>query len=115
MSVQKSFTFYNKTLSQLNWTITDQSGNPISTANVTATLFWARDRINPEQTPGIAVQNFTNLALAFSNTTSQYFVVIPGLFDTPIGSDYVLAVDAVLGGNPYGHWERPAVVVEYGP
>jgi hypothetical protein len=115
MGVQKSFTFFSQELNQVSWTLTDQNGNPVNSAAVVATLYWGRDRINPNATPGIAVSQFTAINLTYSSTTNSYVGTIPGLFDEPIGGDYTLVVDAKDGsGSQLGHWERRAVITVSG-
>lgn len=114
MTVQKSFTFFSNSANQVNWTLIDATGASVNTAAVTATLYWGRDRLKPDQIPGIAINGFSAVDLVFAS--GIYSVVIPALDTLPNGGDYILVVDAVDGsGNPLAHWERPAVVVQYGP
>lgn len=116
MTVPKSFTFYSNTINLLTWTITDTSGQIVNNATVTATLFWGRDKINPNQTPGVAVPNFTDIDLTFSSQNQNYSATIQALSSIPLGGDYILVVDAISNlSSQIAHWERPSVITDVGP
>lgn len=115
MSVQKSFTFYTGTRSTVSWTVTDGSDNFVNNASVTLTLYWGRDKIRPDTVPGVPVPNANSIAMTVNNTSNTYssqFTLSSA--DAPDGGDYTLVIDAAVSNAPYGHWERPAVVVDTG-
>src|SRR6478736_8078408 len=98
MSVQNSFTFYPNTVNEVDWTLTDVSGNMVNNASMVLTLYWGRDRIRPDLVPGIAVPNVSNVTMGFASQTNAYsaqFTFSPS--SAPIGGDYMLVVDATQG------------------
>lgn len=117
MTISGSYTFFSEGPNSLSLSLTDANGVGLSnTSVVVASLYWGRDRLNPNVTPGVVVANFDAINCAY-NVNSQTFVgSIPGTFNTPIGGDYTLVVDAEDSSqNSLGHWERRAVVVVSGP
>lgn len=115
MSVQKSFTFYPDTQSEVDWTVTDGSGNVVNNASVVLTLYGGRDKVRPDIVPGTPVTNVNAIAFTFSSTTNTYSAQFTFTStNAPDGGDYTLVIDATVSGTPIGHWERPAVIVNTG-
>lgn len=117
MTIPESFTFFNESQNVVSLMPTDSTGVQLpNTSNVTVTLYWGRDRINPNVTPGIVVQNANAVQLSYNSISNTFSGVISSDFDAPPGGDYVLVVSAVDNlGSAIGHWERRAVVVVSGP
>lgn len=113
MPIPTSFTFFAANGQFLNWTLTDtNTGAPINTATVTATLYVGRSRLNPDAVPGTADPNFTAINLVYIPTSAgQYQGLVTSAFDPTPGQGYVLVVDAVASGYQNQHWEVPAVVI----
>lgn len=114
-----SYTFRPGRNQQITWTLTDSSGNPISNAQVKATLYENRSRVNPNTSPGTIVDstNFSNLTLTETPSGSGIYIGnIPAAFNVAqqAASGYVLQVTAIANGGTgqnLGDFESPAVVV----
>jgi hypothetical protein len=111
------FTFFALSGQYLNWFLQDSLTNlPINNSVITATLYKDRSLTNPTGQPGTPVTFFTGVSIAYvPNTNGQYRAVIPATFDPPLGTDYVLVVDAVTPGYADQHWETAAQVVSGAP
>ena len=113
-SLPTIFTFYAGSGQYLNWYLQDSTTNqPIDNSVITATLYSGRSLTDPVDFPGTPVANFTGVTLAYvPRTLGQYQVIIPATFNPPLGTNYVLVVDAVTPGYNPQHWEIAAQVVE---
>jgi len=112
-----TFTFFALTGQYLNWYMTDSlTKAPINNSVITATLYKDRSLTNPVGVPGTPVANFTAVSVAYvPNSNGQYRAIIPASFNPPLGSDYVLVVDAVTPGYANQHWEVQSNVAEGSP
>lgn len=100
---------------QINWSVNDSAGQVIN-ANVTASLYWGRDRIRPDLSPGIVAVNAFSLTL--NSTTNVYSAVVNSFTGVYPGGGYTLIVNATNptnGSAQIDHWERPAVLILNGP
>lgn len=108
-----SFTFQTNTVQQLTWNLVDISGNPITGATVTATLYLNRSRIDPTNIPGTPDPNFNNINLTETPTLSGTYVgTIPEAFNPIVGADswFILVITASQGSSILRIFEIPAVV-----
>src|ERR1700732_2534010 len=106
------FTFLAGSGQYLNWFLQDSvSLQPINSAIVTATLYSVRSLATPTDTPGTPVTFFTSVNLPYvPRSKGQFQAIIPSAFNPPLGSNYVLVVDAIVPGYNNMHWEIPATV-----
>lgn len=105
--------FYAKNQFTLQWTLTDQNGNPINNASVIANLYSGRSTVNPDVTPGTIVPPISNVTLNYvSSSNGVYQATIPVTLDPiPSVNGFVLTIDASISGNPIYHYEEPSTVI----
>jgi hypothetical protein len=117
-NLPSAFNFYALTGQYLNWYMTDAlTGVPINDSAITATLYQGRSLTNPTGQPGTPVTFFDAVTIEYvPNSNGQYRAIIPASFDpSPLGSNYVLVVDAVTPGYANQHWEVAATVTSGSP
>jgi hypothetical protein len=93
----------------IGWNVTDASGNPVLGAAVKATLYSGRSLDTPDQTPGTPVTTMNNLTLAEVGG-GLYSVDVQASAIPAIGPDYVLVIEARVGGILIRHWEEDTAV-----
>lgn len=113
VALPQSFTFQSLVQQQLTWNLVDQSGNIISGATVTATLYANRSRSNPITVPGIADSVFNNITLIETpGGSGTYIGTIPETFNpSPAITWFVVVISATQGPNTLADFEIPAIVV----
>lgn len=92
------------------WTLTDASGSPVTGAAVLSTLYKGRSWLHPDRVPGTAVSGWSNLAMS-EQGAGVYSVDVPAANLPVPGSDYVLVIEAKLGGLVVDHSEEPTRIV----
>ena len=110
MSNPKSLTLYINGQNTIPWEVTDSSGTPLTNvnANVTMSLVWGRDRIRPDLSPGVTVNNFPVTMSYVGNVFSATVNSLVGVFP---GGDYTVIINAAAGLTTLAYWERPAVLI----
>lgn len=105
--------FKAKNAFTLQWTLVDQSNNPINNAVVTATLYSGRSIVNPDTYPGTAVSPITNLTLTYVPASNGiYQVAVPATLDPPPDiTNYTLVIDGTVSSVAVYHYEEPSTVV----
>ena len=113
VSPPTSFTFRALQQALLTWTLTDQNGNPISGATVTATLYANRNLQNTTQYPGTAVTNFTNVSLVETPALSGIYVAtLPATINPSAATlGFATVISALSGSTSIGTWTIPSVVI----
>ena len=111
-----SLTFPVRTAFALNWTLTDDTGQQINNAVVTATLYAGRSPINPLATPGTPVSPIINTTLAYvAASAGVYSAAIPATLNpTPDGAGFILVVDGTVSGTPIYHAEQQVTLETVG-
>ena len=105
--------FYAKNAFTLQWTLVDQSNNPINNAVVTATLYAGRSIVNPDSFPGVAVSPISNVTLTYVlSSNGVYQAAIPATLDPPPDiTGFVLVIDGTVTAVPVYHYEELSTVV----
>lgn len=112
-----SYSFRCQRTQQLTWTLVDSSGNPITGATVTATLYLDRSLEDPTLTPGTADSIFNDIPLIETNpgVSGIYVGSIPSSFNPQTPGQFVLFISAYdSGDNLLADWNFRAVVVPFG-
>lgn len=107
-----SFTFRGQQQNQFTWQLTDASGNPITGATVTSTMYSNRSIQNPTGFPGtVSDVNFQNLPMPETPVLSGIYIgVISALFNpAPSTTGFVVVITALQGSTLLGAWSIPAV------
>ena len=104
-----SFTYRSEQPENLTWSLSDDSGNPISGATVLATLYANRSLTNPSTIPGTPVTGFTNILLPESSTPGTYATVINPFSVSSSVTQFVTVIQVTSPGTYT--WEIPSVVI----
>jgi len=111
VSPPTSFTFRALQQNLLTWTLTDNSGNPITGATVSATLYANRNLQNVTQYPGTADSIFVNIPLV-ETPPGTYTGVIPVTFNPGSATlGFATVITALSGSTNIGTWTIPSVVI----
>src|SRR5919108_3259761 len=109
-----SFTFRTNRQQVLTWVLQDGSGNPITGAQVTATLYVNRDSQNVSQYPGTPLSPINNLTLTETPPSSGTYqgTIVSSFNPSPSTTGFTLVVTSKDGlGNLLDISEVPAVVI----